>query len=87
MARRRIELRLRAYEAQAPNHGPRDEINVGGSGGSRTRGLFDANEALFRLSYTPMWAGNRTRTGVSGIRRTRGADLRNALPVELCPPH
>ena len=53
MARRRIELRLRAYEAQAPNHGPRDEINVGGSGGSRTRGLFDANEALFRLSYTP----------------------------------
>ena len=36
MARRRIELRLRAYEAQAPNHGPRDEINVGGSGG----GLF-----------------------------------------------
>ena len=37
MARHRIELRLQAYEAQAPNHGPRDEINVGGSGGNRAR--------------------------------------------------
>ena len=58
-------------------------VNDGGSGGSRTRGLFDANEALFRLSYTPEVdrpAKQLTFSDNTGLRPSRARLANRPLP-------
>ena len=42
--------------AEVALHGPvRSSVHVGGAGGTRTLCLFNAIEALSRLSYSPMY--------------------------------